>query len=427
MAPRPPPGERAVGMEVFLTDGAGIGGHIKTRPEDFVVEEQPRLPAPGDGKQVIVRVTATRWETNDLVEHIASRLGIPAGHIGFAGLKDKQAVTTQHMSFPVSIQRARALDIPRVSIEILYRARKPVYRGQLDGNHFHVVIRDIEGTKRQAQHIHREIRAVAGFPNFFGVQRFGILRPITHRVGKHVVAGDFKKAVMAYAANPMPDEDETCRMARQRLEDTGDFEDALERYPPHLTYERRLIAHMAMHPDDWTGALRELPGSLLHLFVHAYQAWLFNRMLSERIRRGIPINGAVPGDVVLPMDRGDMQQREGIPVGERNLDKINRQIARRRCLPSGLLVGTEATLASGVMGDIERTILEREDVSADDFAIPGMPSLSSRGLRRAVLAPLSGLRMEVQDDMARLMFSLPKGCYATCLLREFMKTSIQSY
>ncbi len=414
-------------MEVFLTDGPGIGGRIKTTPEDFIVEEQPRLPPPGDGKQVIARVTAERWETNDLVEHIASQLGIPAGYIGFAGMKDKQAITSQYMSFPVSLPRVTRVDLPRVTVEVLYRARKPVYRGQLAGNHFHVTIRDVSGSEEQAQAIHRQILSTGGFPNFFGVQRYGILRPITHLVGRCIVAGDFERAVLTYAANPLPGEDDVCRRARQWLQETRDFAAALERYPARLNFERRMIAHLAEHPGDWAGALRQLPEGLLRLFVHAYQSWLFNRMLSERMRRGLPIDGAVSGDVVLPMDRGDMQQRTGIPVTERNLDKVNRQIARHRCLPSAVLVGTEASLAAGEMGEVERMVLEQEELSGDEFTISGMPSLSSRGLRRAILAPLTNLRMTVEDDLARLSFSLPKGCYATCLLREFMKAPIQRY
>ncbi|MFO8132635.1 MAG: tRNA pseudouridine(13) synthase TruD [Thermoplasmatota archaeon] len=414
-------------MEVFLTDGPGIGGCIKTRPEDFIVEEQPRLPPPGDGKQVIARVTAARWETNDLIENIASRLGIPAGYIGFAGMKDKQAVTSQYMSFPVSLQRVRMLDIPRVTVEVLYRSRKPVYRGQLAGNHFHVTIRDASGSEEQAQAIQRQIHSTGGFPNFFGVQRFGILRPITHVVGRYMVAGDYEQAVMTYAANPLPGEDDVCCGARRWLQETRDFAGALERYPARLNFERRMVAYLAEHPGDWTGALRQLPGGLLQMFVHAYQSWLFNRMVSERIRRGIPIDMAVSGDVVLPMDRGDMQQENGIPVTGRNLDKVNRQIARHRCLPSAVLIGTEAMLAAGEMGEVEQAVLDQENVSGDDFTISEMPSLSSRGLRRAVLAPLTSLRMSMADDMAWLSFSLPKGCYATCLLREVMKAPIQSY
>lgn len=424
---RPPQEERAVGMKVFCTDGRAMGGRIKTTAEDFIVKERPRLPPPGDGKQIIARVTATRWETNDLVESIASRLGIPAGHIGFAGMKDKQAVTTQYMSFPAPLRRVRSLDLPRVTVEVLYRARKPVYHGQLAGNHFRIIIRDVTGTGRQAQVIRQQIIDTGGFPNFFGIQRFGIVRPVTHVVGRHIVVGDFERAVLAYAANPLPNEDETCRQARQWLEDTRNFEGALERYPSRLTYERRLIAHMVRHPGDWIGALQQLPDSLLRLFVHAYQSVLFNRMVSERLRRGIQLNQAVPGDLVLPMDRGEMQQMDGIPVREDNVDKINRQIAKHRCLPSAVLMGTEVSLAAGPMGEVERTVLEREGVTAEDFVVSAMPSLTSRGLRRAILAPLTDLRMNMTGNRMHLSFSLPKGCYATCLLREFMKAPIQNY
>ena len=427
MPPRPPQEERAVGMEIYDTNGDGIGGHIKTRPEDFIVEEEPQLPAPGDGKQGIARVTAARWETNDLVETIASRLGIPAEYVGFAGMKDKQAVTTQYMSFPVSMRRVRALDLPRITVEVLYRARKPIYRGQLAGNHFHVTIRKVTGTRAQTEAIRRQIIETGGFPNFFGVQRFGILRPVTHLAGRYIVAGDLERAVMTYVACPMPGEDTECWRVRQWLEGTRDFAGALERYPDGLSYERRMIGYLAEYPGDWKGALQQLPESLLRLFVHAYQSWLFNRMLSERLRRGMHLNEAVPGDLVLSLDQGEMQQETGIPVTERNLDKINRQIAKYRCLPSAVLIGSEASLATGAMGAVEHTVLEQEGIDAEDFIIHEMPSLSSHGLRRAVLAPLTTIIMKMEGTSLRLSFSLPKGSYATCLLREFMKAPIQNY
>jgi len=85
------------------------------------------------------------------------------------------------------------------------------------------------------------------------------------------------------------------------------------------------------------------------------------------------------------------------------------------------LFGSESALAAGPMGEIERMVVSAEGLRSEDFVIPRIPRLSSRGTRRELLAPVRNLRWVVEGTTARLDFELLKGCYATSLLREFMK------
>jgi tRNA(Glu) U13 pseudouridine synthase TruD len=118
--PRPtPPGlERDVGMEVYLTDEHGIGGRLKTLPEDFVVEEVPlAFPAPSaEGKYTVAALRVRNWETNRLMGELARRLGVPRETIFFAGTKDKRAITTQYVSLRAPEAQVRALDLKDVEV-----------------------------------------------------------------------------------------------------------------------------------------------------------------------------------------------------------------------------------------------------------------------------------------------------------------------
>jgi tRNA pseudouridine13 synthase len=234
-------------------------------------------------------------------------------------------------------------------------------------------------------------------------------------------------AVMRYAANPM-DDGSQANEARRNLQETRDFERALAEFPMKLTFERMMIGHLKDRPGDYRGALRRLPNNLLMMFVHAYQSYMFNRMLSERLRRGLPIEAPILGDRVLPAGRhGVPDQDSPVKVTADNLDKALRQVEQGKAFVSGVLYGSESEFADGEMGDIERAVVEAEGVSREDFQIVGLREASSKGTRRELLASYKELGVEVGDGEARFRFSLNKGCYATCLMREFMKTSMDRY
>ncbi len=412
----------------FFSSMDGIGGKIKSVAEDFIVEEIPLslFPPRQKGKFTIATVTAKNWETNGLINELAKNLGISRRKIGFAGTKDKKAITTQLMSFPVPLEKVEKINIRRVKIENCYRSDQPIRIGDLEGNRFTIIIREIslsrDEIEKRIKKVVDEILLMKGFPNFFGVQRFGTSRPITHLVGKFIVKGEMEKAVMCYMANPIEGEGNEAYKTREFLEESMDFDKALKIYPRYLSFERTMISHLARKQGDWIGALHRLPKNLLLMFIHAYQSYLFNEILSERLEH-LPITKAVVGDIVIPSrKRVETESRKGILVEKRNLDKVNRQIEKGNAFVSGIIFGYESRFAKGKMGEIERRIIEREGLSKKDFIISKIPELSCKGLRRILLTPLNEIKWEFLDEKSlKLEFELPKGCYATSLLREFMK------
>ena len=420
--------EPDVGIEGFLTTTPGLGGTLKTTADDFVVEEISSPPPPSpDGPIAIATVRVRDWETNRLIRQFSRTLHMSRRRIGFAGTKDKRALTTQLLSFHgVTPETIRSLRMKDVEILDVYRSDRPLEIGDLIGNRFRIVVRDLvlapEDAGRMAEETARQLRGFGGFPNFFGVQRFGSIRPITHVVGRHLVRGEFKDAVEAYAANPIEGEGPESYEVRAALRDTGDVQMALRSYPKSYGFEKAILNRLATHPDDYVGALKQLPFNLLMMFVHGYQSFLYNRILSERMRRGLPIHEPVGGDLVLPADKRGLPDRERtIDVTCDNLDRVSGRCREGKAWVGGLLFGSESEFAGGEPGQIEREIIGSAGLRPEDFIIPDIPRISSKGTRREILAPLRGLELVVRGSELHLAFELTRGCYATCLVREFTK------
>jgi len=430
--------EKTIGIETFLTPFNGIGGKLRFIAEDFIVKEISNYPSENkDGKFTIADVTSKKWETNLLIREISKKLHISRQRIGFAGTKDKRAKTTQIMSFyKIPAEKISDIKIKDVEIKNIYNSEKPIKIGNLTGNRFEIIVRKInnkinlEGIKA----ISDVIIENNGFPNFYGIQRFGIIRPITHIVGKNIVKDNFEKAVMSYIANPKEGEDEETYLLREKLEKTRDFSWALKSYPNQLNYEKAILNKLVLNKKDFIGSLKELPKNLLIMFVYAYQSFLFNKILSKRIKMKIPINKAIIGDIILPIRKGYIDHNF-IRTRKQNIDKINLQISKGKAVVSGVLFGSDSEFSEGEMGEIEHKIIESEKIDPRDFIIPDIPFISSKGSRHPLLASVNKLNYKLKNDELNknkkalfLNFELNKGCYATSLLREFMKSDdIKNY
>jgi len=362
-----------------------------------------------------------------LVRFIASNLHISRRAVMFAGTKDKRAITTQLFCINAPPEAVLSLSIPDVEVLSAYRSRRKIEIGDLIGNRFRIFLSDVvvdEGElKRNLGSVTAKIDSEGGFPAFFGVQRFGAQRPVTHIVGRYIVKGDFRGAVHAYTGNPSDREAEDVREARRFVDDTEDYAAALKIYPRHLTFEREMLEHLAAQPGDYAGALKRLPKNLLMMFVHAYQAYMFNLAVSERIGRGIGLAEPDVGEIIIPIDRNDLPYHERpMTVTEANRELMARRIKERRGFISSVLFGSESEFSGGRMGEIEREIVEKEGLKREDFIIPQIREISSKGHRREILAPVSGLKWKVEDGGVWFEFELTKGNYATVLLREYMKS-----
>jgi len=423
-----PESDVTVGMMVYLTASGGIGGRIRQRVEDFVVNEVYADRFTSEGRYQLIKVTKTDTETHHMARDLSRRLQISQRRISWAGTKDKRAVTTQRMSID-SIQLAEPVSFGTVVAEPIGRSDRPISLGDLDGNDFVITVRAVEGPQNKVTSavggIVEETRNARGLPNFFGIQRFGSIRPVNHIVGRALDDGDLERAVMTYIAKPFLDEPDDVKAVRQSVAETYDFKEALKRMPVRLRYERAMLNHLAKYPNDFDGALGVLSTNLQKLFVHAFQSFLFNRMLSSRLERGFPLAVGFDGDRVWAPDRGRVRT-----VVPKNVHEVNQSLAAGTASVQMPVPGYDTELSDGVIGQIERDVLASAGVDLDAFKIESCPRLASKGVMRNVLLPVD-IRFDVAPDelsedrvKVELRFSLPKGGYATTVLREVMKTRL---
>jgi len=439
--------EQAVGIEYYVSGADGVGGRLRERPGDFRVREREAFAAepvdadPGAYPHLLVRVELRDWDTNDFARAVSDRLGISRERVSWAGTKDKRAVTTQLFSIE-GVAPAEVPDLTDATIEVVGRAGRPILFGDLAGNAFEVTVREPERPETVGA-ITADLASFAGagdsddgaavgVPNYFGHQRFGSLRPVTHEVGLAIVRGDWAGAVRAYVGNPGEREPERTRAGRRAVEveweSSRDWQTVLEQYPTHLGYERAMVHRLAESdggPSDFRAALETAPTNLQQLFVHAAQSYVFNRILSERLARDLPFAEPVEGDVVAFADR-DTPDDLDVPDTDRiqratgnRLASIGRHCERGRAFVTAPLVGTDTELAGGEPGRIERAILDDVGVSPAEFDLPG--EFHSEGTRRAVAVRTA---LSVSQGPLTFAFDLPRGSYATVLLREYLKRDL---
>ncbi|WP_256287846.1 tRNA pseudouridine(13) synthase TruD [Halobellus inordinatus] len=460
------PLERRVGIEYYFSDADGTGGRLRTTPEDFRVREletmepEPLAADAGDYPHLLVRAELRQWDTNDFAHRLSNALGISRERVSWAGTKDKHAVTTQLFTLS-DVDPDDLPEIDDADVEVLGRIGRTLHFGDLAGNAFEISVRDADVTPVEeiTAELHARLheaaderrRSVAdvfteadgcvdvAVPNYFGHQRFGSRRPVTHEVGLCVARGEWREAVLTYVGNPFDAEPEATQAARAFVDEQAattdpDWQAALDRMPGALRFERAMLHRLHEDGDetaeDWRHALEAVPQNLQRLFVNAAQSYAFNRIVSERLSRGLPLSEPVAGDVVCFADtdapeglyRPDTDRTQ--TATERRVDVMRRHCERGRAFVTAPLVGTETDLAEGEPGDVERAVLDDLGLEPSDFDLPG--EFHSTGTRRAVLLRTCvdvDTDLEDSEDTYDLSFSLPSGSYATVLLREYLKTS----
>jgi tRNA pseudouridine13 synthase len=436
--------DKALGIEVYATKTSGISGLIRESVDDFVVEEilvdgsrasaSGTIPARvlGSSSQrqrfLLCILVKRNWDTFIAIKNIAKDLCIDQGRVQIAGIKDAKAVTAQFITLDnVSIEEVEKVNVKDLTLYPIGYLREQMGLFYLLGNSFTITITNISKPELDIQdcltQANKELEVLGGIPNFFGHQRFGTIRPITHLVGKALSLGNFEEAAMLFLAKSSMYEHPESRKARQQLEVTRNFKLAVEIFPKSLRFERIMLFHLAEKSSDFLGAFQKLPLKLQALFVQANQSYLFNRFLSERLKRNLPLDAAVVGDLVVGVEKS------GLPltmvnkvVTPETLDVVNSQVKVGKLRVALPIFGTKQKLSLGVMGEIEREVLDTEGIGDKPIRLNELSNAGGKGGLRAVLAPVREFKMQrVTDDVAKVSFILNRGCYATVVLRELIK------
>ncbi|MFC1801571.1 tRNA pseudouridine(13) synthase TruD, partial [Nanoarchaeota archaeon] len=225
---------------------------IKQTYEDFCVEEIPKFKL-GDGDFVYFWLEKAGLNTSEALGLLAKKMGLGLKKFGYAGNKDRRAVTKQ----VCSVQSVKSLDVglKKVKVKVIGHGRKPISLGDLEGNKFEIVIRNLSEDEAE------RVKPIKKMINYFGEQRFSTDNV---EIGRAMVKGDFKKVAELLLKNDL--------------------------------VKNRIKKVLEERPNDFVNAVRMIERRLLMLFVHAYQAWIWNEGVEEILKakkkvKKVPIVG----------------------------------------------------------------------------------------------------------------------------------------
>lgn len=332
---------------------------LKQLPEDFIVRERSTVKPQKTGYYLYLRLTKRERTIFDVVKELAAKLKIKEKDIGFAGSKDKQAVTEQILSIRGRKQEAiETIQLRGVTLQPFGYGHTPISLGDLEGNAFIIIVRNLDNVQPEKIHC---------IPNYFDEQRFSLHNK---DIGKHLVQKQFKEAAA-------------------RIQEPS-FQEQLQKAP-----------------NNPIGALQRLPIRLLRMYISAYQSYLWNETLAAYLRKNGKVLKEVPyslGTFIFVSDEEKFQELEIPLIGfdseklgkdEEIKDSIAPILAKEGLLQHDFIIKQFPDITPE--GELRKAFIEVKDLSfgsiEKDELNPGKKKITVR-------------------------FFLPKGSYATMVIRK---------
>ena len=315
---------------------------FRQQPEDFRVDEVLGFEPDGAGEHLWLQVEKTGLNTIDVARTLARLTGVKERDIGYAGLKDRQAVTTQW--FSVAGAEPINSETP-AGIRLLQQVRnsRKMRRGSHRGNRFAITLRDVQAGVAEIDEW-QELLGKAGVPNYFGPQRFGF--------------------------------------------DGGNVDKA-HRY--------------------FSGNLPRLPRHQRGLYLSAARAYLFNQVLAERVRQGT-WNLILPGEIMA------LDGTNSVFRAEPEDARLPARLAEGDIHPTGPMWGKGDLATGNEVKELEQAVVQQHADLADGLVQAGLEQ-ERRALR--VIPGQFAVKPAAQDAVM-IEFSLPRGAFATSVLREMV-------
>ena len=401
--------------------GAGVGGRLKVRPEDFLVDEIPLYEPCGEGEHVYLRVQKTNVPHAELLAAVRKAFGVTDRAIGFAGMKDKHGVTQQTISIHLpkrEVDAVRGVDLKHGRIAVLWtsRHRNKLRTGHLKGNRFSIRIREVDPLK--APLVMKALRMMEqrGVPNYFGPQRFGYRRN-NHVMGALALRGQWKELLdelLGRSGAPFPE----YQARRRKLYEQGQFAEAMAEWTIADRAEMAALKALSQGASA-TEACRRMGKYGLTFFVNAFQSAVFNRLLDRRLDEG-KLDVLEEGDLAWRHDRRHVFRvtAEELATGE-----LPGRLERLEVSPTGPLWGSGMTRAGGAVDAAECEALQSTGLSVEEVVNSRRsPTGARRPMREQVTNATADSGFDEHGPFIRVAFDLPRGVYATVLLREIMRT-----
>ncbi len=358
---------------------------LKSFPEDFMVGEIPlkEYAANSSGAFAVYALWKRNFNTEDAIQFVCKRFNLKRGDVKFAGAKDRNAITTQH----ISIARDKGklvLDEENIKLTFAGFSNEPISLGNLAGNRFELIIREVTSDERarfesklssilQTSQSSQSSKSFQSFllPNYFDEQRFSTNNVA---IGLCILKRDFKTATQHIA--------QSAQSGREGY------------------YEKQVLAHLQSLPTDYVGALQKIPPKILLMYLHAVQSYIFNESLARLIRE------SGQEFVEEPYSQGQFVFCTGIAAYQ-SLHAMH--------LP---LIG----FSSAVRDTATTALLAQLGINHRDFIIRAIPELSIEGSERSALMQVDDFSAtwtaeSIPESALKLSFALPKGSYATMVVK----------
>lgn len=383
---------------------------LRRVPEDFQVDEQTDFECSG-GPFAVYRLTKRSIGTPEAIAAVVNRWKVPRRRISYGGLKDRHAVTTQH----VTIQHGPKKPLRQSAFELTYlgQADRAFTPADIYANRFQLVLRDMKPAAAELAEEQSEAIRTHGLPNYFDDQRFGSLGRSGEWIARSWCLGDWERALWLALADPHRDDRSGEKKQKQLMRDHWgqwvECKQALDR-----SHRRSIVTYLADREAvgkslDYRGAFARLSVDLRGLYLSAYQSALWNRMLSRLIEESV--NCADRFDV--PLLSGPARFFQTL-AADSDLRELNLP------LPSARL-----KLEEGPIADLINNVLQDEELELRQVRVKyPRDSFFSKASRRAVVQPDDLVVEPGNDEMyakarkLRVAFSLPRGSYATVLVKR---------
>ena len=381
-----------IGITVYSTKFNGIGGKIRVEPEDFqvteIISERAQNSINDQEGYAVYKLKKKKIDTNHALSDVFRKKGI---RLKSLGLKDASAITEQFVCSGNKGKTIENFSTDKYSLEKIGFAKKPLSKKDMISNHFKIKISDCSDDLASFTEYDKIL-------NFYGYQRFGSKRPVTHLIGKAILQRDFRKAVELILSFTSSYDSKENTEIREKLSDPENYEKYFDQVPYQMDIERIVLKEMIKHGDALR-AIRSIQISLRRFYIQAYQSFIFNQSLSSAFSDGENLFEAQPSDVCFDF--------HGI------IGKYVKGLDQHLALP---FVGYSYYKKTRFDFQISK-ILKQEEIAPKDFFIKEMQEVSSEGGFRQAAIHCS----DYSSHENIVEFSLSRGSFATILLREIMK------
>ena len=384
--------DNEIGISVYTTKSSSVQGKIKQNENDFLVKEVLSEKAIDSFDNLVGHAVyllkKSGIDTNHALIDIEKRYGLVLKALG---LKDAHAQTEQYVYTYKKLDSLAEIEGKKYSAKRIGFVKKPISKKDMLGNIFEIKVSDLNEPLPSFTDVEKIL-------NFFGYQRFGSKRPITHLVGKSIIKGNYEEALDYLLNFSSKYDSEKNNQFRKLISERKSESEIIELLPYSMDIERNLLKQLSKDKDP-KNAIRSIPLSLRRFYIQAYQSFLFNKTLSLAYEFEEELFLSTVDDVCF--DKNSI------------LGKFENDPNQRLAIP---LIGHSYYKKSRFDYYIKK-ILDDELLTPKDFFIKDFQEISVDGGFRN--ASINYLNLNINENLIK--FQLSRGSYATIVLREILK------